>query len=230
MPALIFDLFGTLVDGRSDELAHEELSKFLAEVHGGAFRPEEHLSIYRRLVEERDIGSADAVWAALEVLSEQKGFKVAVSREDVEAIHAEFHGRYALIYDDAVGALEKAKSAVGKLGLVSDADTKVADAILDALGLRKYFDVVVTSGELGTKKPDPKLFIEAARRLRVSTRECAVIGDSWKDVEGGKKAGMKVVLVQRAAQQAWGTAYVPDDLASNLIEAVRKALKALTAQ
>ncbi len=230
MPALIFDLFGTLIDGRSDELAHEELSKFLAEVHEAAFSPDEHLAIYRKLVEGRDIGSADAVWAALIALSKQKDFKIAVSREDIETIHAEFHGRYALIYDDAEDALKKAKSAVGKLGLVSDADAVVAGTILDALGLRKYFNVVVTSGELGIKKPDPKLFIEAARRLRVSTRECAVIGDSWKDVEGGKKAGMKVVLVQRAAQQAWSTAYKPDDRASNLIEAVQKALKILTVQ
>ncbi len=227
MPAIIFDLFGTLIDGRSDELAHEELSKFLAEVHGMAFDPDEHLSLYRRLIEGHDISSADAVWAALVALSKQKGFEIAVSRKDIETIHAEFHGRYALVYEDAEEALKKAKSAVGKLGLVSDADATVAGAILDALGFRKYFDVVVTSGELGIKKPDPKLFVEAARRLRVSTRECAVVGDSWKDVEGGKKAGMKVVLVMRAGQQSWSTVYEPDDCASNLIEAVQKALNIL---
>lgn len=227
MPALILDLFGTLIDGRSDALAHEELSKHLSVVHEGVFTPEEHLRLYHELVEGEGLGSTEAVWRALAELSRLKGFELRLSREEVEELHLTYHGRHAIVFSDVEEALKKAKKYFQGVALVSDADARVARALLEHTGLSIHFNTVVTSGELGIRKPNPQLFLEAARRLRADPANCAVIGDSWKDIEGSKKAGMKAILITRSKPSEWKTTYEPDAQANNLIEAVEKATQLL---
>jgi len=230
LSAIIFDLFGTLIDESSDELAHKALSKYLADVHGGVFTAEEHLNLYHELIESRGLDSSEAVWEALLKLSKLKNFEVHVELKSIMELHVRFHAQYAVLYDDVAEAIEVARKFTDLLGVVSDADKDVALAILESAELLKYFSVVVTSGELGIRKPDPRLFLEACNRLGITPSECVVIGDSWRDVEGGKRAGMKVVLIARSPPSSWETSYEPDDRAGNLVEAVSKAIKLLTQQ
>ena len=49
------------------------------------------------------------------------------------------------------------------------------------------------SGELGVKKPDPRIFWEAASLLGAEPEECLYVGDAYEaDVIGSRKARMKV--------------------------------------
>jgi putative hydrolase of the HAD superfamily len=60
----------------------------------------------------------------------------------------------------------------------------------------KLFSALVTSEEMGSEKPDGKIFREACRRLRVVPKECVVVGDSWDhDVIGGLRIGARAVFV-----------------------------------
>jgi len=225
MKAIIFDLFGTLIDSRSDELAHRELSKYLSLIHG-SFSFEEHLRLYYEYT-SKGLSSAQAVWEALKRLAGIHNFSIKLSVKDIEELHVKYHVKYSILYNDVVKALEIAKSAIGVLGLVTDADIAVVNAILEHLGIRKYFNAVVVSEELGIRKPNPRLFLEVSRRLSVKPEKCVVIGDSWKDVEGGKRAGMKVILLLRSSKTEWPSPYKPDYEAKDLMEAVSKALKIL---
>jgi len=225
MKAIIFDLFGTLIDLRSDELAHKELSKYLSLIHG-TFNFEEHLRLYHEYA-SKGLSSVKAVWKALEKLACIHNFSIKLSMKDIEELHIKYHVKYSILFNDAIKALEMAKRAVDILGLVSDADVAVVNAILEHLGIKKYFNAIVTSEELSIRKPDPRLFLEVSRRLSVRPEKCVVIGDSWKDVEGGKKAGMKVVLLLRSGKAKWSSPYKPDYEAKDLVEAVSKALEAL---
>jgi len=225
MKAIIFDLFGTLIDLRSDELAHKELSKYLSLIHG-TFSFEEHLRLYHEYA-SKGLSSVKAVWEALKKLAEIRGFSIKLGIKDIEELHIKYHVKYSILFNDAIKALEMAKRAINVLGLVTDADVAVVNALLKHLGIRKYFNAIVTSEELGIKKPDPRLFLEAARRLSVRPENCVVIGDSWRDVEGGKRAGMKVILLLRSGESKWPYPYKPDYKAKDLIEAVSKALKVL---
>ena len=222
MPAILFDLFGTLIDLKSDEDAHLELARRLSELHKGAFSPPELHEIYKEL-ESQGLESVDAVMKALEELSRKRGFKVSVSREFVEALHRELHIEYVYPVPRVHEAVMLARRLCGKVALVSDADDVVARRIMDKLGVLNLFDAVVTSGALGVRKPDPRLFLEAAARLGVTPGECVVIGDSWRDVEGAHRSGMKVVLIK-------GREYrgpEPDEKAHNLVEAVMIAARIL---
>ncbi len=228
MHAILFDLFGTLITAESDDNAHRALSEKLAHIHNYVFSGEEHFQLYYELIHgrrsrEKIASSTKAVWEALRELSRKYGFELKIDYPSVRKLHLMFHIAYAEPYPDAVDALKKAKALCGKIGLVSDADNDMVYGILYRLGLLRYLDTIVTSEEIGVSKPDPKLFLVAAERLGVRPENTAMIGDSWKDVEGAKNAGMKAVLVLRRKEVLENLRVKPDDIVENLIEAVDKA-------
>ena len=85
-----------------------------------------------------------------------------------------------------------------KLGLVSNfAYVPGLWRMLQHFNLTKFFDAVVVSGELGLRKPHPKIFEEALKALEVEAGEAVIVGDSLKaDIYGAKRMGLKTVLVE----------------------------------
>jgi putative hydrolase of the HAD superfamily len=82
-----------------------------------------------------------------------------------------------------------------RLGVVSNFYGNL-EGILSAEGLRAHFSVVADSGVLGVEKPDPKIFLHAARALDSRPEECVMVGDSVpRDVKGAAAAGMRMALV-----------------------------------
>ncbi len=221
MRAVAIDLFGTIIKPESDDLAHEALAKAFAEMHGNAFEPEEMLEEYWRLVNEEGLESTEATWAALTKLARRLGFKLKVGRDDVERMHVAYHAKYAILFEDAIQALREARKLFDRTALLTDGDGPVVHAIVDALGIRKYFDVIVTRSDVRAKKPDPRLFIECVRRLGSNPSSTVMIGDRCADVEGAKDAGMLAVAVRELK----GCRREPDGVADGLLNAVRLAYK-----
>ncbi len=71
---------------------------------------------------------------------------------------------------------------------------------LELAGLRGRFEIVVCSDDVGRGKPDPDIFLEAARQLRVVPQGCLVLEDSEAGVQAAAAAGMRVVVVPDMAQ------------------------------
>jgi HAD superfamily hydrolase (TIGR01509 family) len=61
--------------------------------------------------------------------------------------------------------------------------------------LLKCFDAVVTGNEVQKGKPNPDIFLEAAKRIQVDASRCVVFEDSPSGVLGGKRAGSLVVAI-----------------------------------
>lgn len=86
----------------------------------------------------------------------------------------------------------------------SDCGTAIISAsrncvdVLDAAGIADLFDAKVDgidAGELGLKgKPDPAVFLEAARRLGVDPARAAVVEDALAGVEAGHRGGFALVI------------------------------------
>jgi beta-phosphoglucomutase len=70
-----------------------------------------------------------------------------------------------------------------------------ARRVLDMLGLAEEFDVVVTRDDVEHGKPDPEMYLLAARELRVGSEECLAIEDSPAGVKAALAAGMEIVAV-----------------------------------
>lgn len=96
-----------------------------------------------------------------------------------------------------------------------------APAVLEAAGVRDLFDAEVDGEEAGRLglpgKPDPAVFLEAARRLRTVPRRAVVVEDALAGVQAGHAGGFGLVIgVDRAGHAdelaAAGADVVVDDL------------------
>jgi HAD superfamily hydrolase (TIGR01509 family) len=67
--------------------------------------------------------------------------------------------------------------------------------VVDALGLRKYFDAFVTGHDLDRTKPDPQIFELSAERVGVPAERCVVFEDAESGIAAGLAAGMYCVGV-----------------------------------
>lgn len=134
--------------------------------------------------------------------------EVGVPKErmaDVQQVLWALHGERHLWTgtDPATGpALARLRSAGARLGVVSNSDGRVAEA-LEAAGLAGYFSVVVDSRLVGFEKPDPRIFLPALEALHVAPTEALYVGDLYEvDVVGARRAGMAVVLLDPAGLHA----------------------------
>lgn len=102
------------------------------------------------------------------------------------------------VYADVVPTLEDLRRRGAKLAVVSNWDSYLPK-LLAALGLDRFFPVVVVSALEGTSKPDPEIFLRACRRLEVRPAEAIHVGDSVaEDLAGARAAGLSALLLDRA--------------------------------
>jgi beta-phosphoglucomutase family hydrolase len=67
---------------------------------------------------------------------------------------------------------------------------------LDRLAIRDWFDAMVTAEDTPRHKPEPDVFLEAARRLGVGATGCVVFEDTDIGLEAARRAGMVEVDVR----------------------------------
>ena len=107
------------------------------------------------------------------------------------------------IFDDVISSdlLRKLKQSGVTLGVVSNWDSRL-HTILKSTGLADYFDFILASAEVGSAKPDKKIFIEAIRRSEVNAQEICHIGDDFRaDIQGAHSAGIEAILIDRNKKQ-----------------------------
>jgi HAD superfamily hydrolase (TIGR01509 family) len=109
----------------------------------------------------------------------------------------------AVPFSDARMVISKLSKEGVKLGIISNVSShEVALGILRKVGLRKYFQLVITSALTGIRKPDPAIFLYALMQLKLRPTQAVHVGDSEKhDVEGGSIAGLRTVLISRGLNQ-----------------------------
>ncbi len=80
-----------------------------------------------------------------------------------------------------------------KLAVASSSLKKYVHFILKKLRINEYFDIVVCGDEIKKSKPDPDIFLVAAKKLGMKQEECIVIEDTRNGVLAAKAAGMKCI-------------------------------------
>lgn len=92
---------------------------------------------------------------------------------------------------DWLGLLQEwgARQAIG-----SSAPLANIDALLEELRIRSYFDAVVSGADL-PGKPDPAVYLEAARQIGVLPKRCVVVEDAVAGVKAANRGGMRCIAV-----------------------------------
>lgn len=89
--------------------------------------------------------------------------------------------------------LEKLKANNFKIALASSSPMKYIARVLEEFAIEEYFGIKVSGEELARSKPNPDIYIKAARLLDEPVQKCIVIEDSYHGVTAAKKAGMKCI-------------------------------------
>lgn len=77
------------------------------------------------------------------------------------------------------------------IALASSALDMWINMVLDRFELRPFFDVIVSSEDVGNKgKPEPDIYLLTAKKLNINPKDCIVIEDSKNGVLSAKNAGM----------------------------------------
>lgn len=101
------------------------------------------------------------------------------------------------LYDDVVPAVQRLKDRGIRVGVISNWDGRLV-RLLGELGVGSMLDTIVSSADVGLRKPDPRIFELACERLSVLPTEAAHVGDHhYADLLGARALGMKAVLIDR---------------------------------
>jgi len=118
-----------------------------------------------------------------------------------------------------------------KLGVITNTVTSREEHVRMALrriDIEKYFDVVVTSVDVGFNKPDERIFSAALKAVNVKPDEAVMVGNRISaDIVGGNRIGMKTILFK------WNERYLneiksPEEQPTQTINSLKELPKILT--
>jgi phosphoglycolate phosphatase len=186
---VIFDLDGTLIDSRLD-LVHS-VNAALRHIQRPEL-PDDVIASYvgdgAPILIQRALGGEAADEALV-----RKGLEFFLS---YYRAHKLDHTTVYAGISDALAAIRASGNGVPRqLAVLTNKPVIPSRAIVEALGLGKYFSQVYGGNSFATKKPDP----EGARRLLgesgVRPEQAAIVGDSHVDIRTGRNAGLWTVGV-----------------------------------
>ncbi|RLD09117.1 MAG: hypothetical protein DRI56_04820 [Chloroflexota bacterium] len=133
----------------------------------------------------------------------RKKFSVAgISEEEVDELLPQvaplMEERYApqsSVPADVPPTLSALRKERFTLGLVSNRSNPFQEEI-EGLGLAEFFDFAITAGEVGSWKPDEKIFLHALKLAQSAPENALYVGDNYyADIIGAQEAGLHSILV-----------------------------------
>lgn len=191
--AVIFDLFGTLIENFTTEGYLEVLSEMARAM---AVPEDEFQRAWLATIHERMTGRAGGQRAAIEHVCRAIEFEPEPDRvTDAVEIRLDFTRRTLKPRADAIATLTQLRHAGCKLGLISDCTAEVPE-LWPATPFAALIDDPVFSCSVGLMKPDPAIYGLACERLSVHPDRCIYVGDgSNRELNGALDAGMYPVLI-----------------------------------
>lgn len=100
-----------------------------------------------------------------------------------------------IFYKDAKEVIPRLKNEY-KLAVVSDAWPSLENVFIDA-DMKKYFEIIVISTQIGVLKPDEKMYKMAIETLKINNSESIFIDDNIDNCIGAEKLGIRSILMSR---------------------------------
>jgi phosphoglycolate phosphatase len=187
LPALIFDLDGTLVDTAPDLL--NALNAVLVEE---GRRPAD-IDDLRRLIGH---GARLMLGEAFALSGERP------APERVEALIDRFIGHYrdhlmdeSRPYSGVVETLKTLKRDGARMAVLTNKPEEMAVPLLRALDLTQYFEAIHGAGRYSYMKPDPRVMHHVLDELGADHGHAVMIGDSATDVATARAVGIPVIVL-----------------------------------
>lgn len=183
--AVVFDLDGVLVDAR--EWHYEALNNALG-LFGYNISREEHESTYNGLPTRKK----------LQMLTMSVGLPASL-----HPFISEMKQQYTMELIKGRcrpdGELQKTlawlKSEGFRLVVASNAIHESVEKMVKYSGLEEYFEFILSNLDVAKPKPEPDIYLEAAKRLGLQPEECVAVEDNINGIKSASSAGMRVVVV-----------------------------------
>jgi len=182
--AVIFDMDGVLLD--SEPLHHHAASAVLLE---DGHRPLS-LAEYTRYLGTTD----EDMWRDLRTTRGLgRPHEHYLSRFDAHVLAA--YRQHAIAAPGAIDLLDWLTACGLPLAVASSSRAQWVETCLDTIGIRRYFEGIAAGDMVARGKPDPEIFLLAARQLQAQPARCIVIEDSPAGVTAARRAGMLTIAV-----------------------------------
>ena len=180
--AVIWDMDGVLVD--TGQFHYRAWRRLLSENGRGLTEKE--------FLESFGIRSVDILRRALGDRSPEELRQLARRKEEYYREEVAGHVQPLPGVRDILRSLHQAGFSQA---IASSAPPKNIGLVLESTGIGEYFDAIVSGDEVSAGKPDPEIFLEAARRLGAAPSRCVVIEDAIAGVEAAVAARMRCIAV-----------------------------------
>lgn len=107
-----------------------------------------------------------------------------------------------IVREDGIEALAGVREFLERLAeadvprvIGSSTELKNIETVLDVIGLREFFQGIVSADDATHGKPHPEIFLKAAERTGVDPRRCVVLEDTHVGIEAARAGEMKVIGV-----------------------------------
>ena len=183
--AIIFDLDGVLADS---EPWWNEIDAQLLREYGAKYHGEYHENVL-------------GVSFRLAVEFYKKKFGISAPTKELMRrrgeIATEFFAHRVGLFPNAKEVLNELRNIESpvRLGLATSSVSASARPFLDRHQLTGLFEVIVAGDEIERGKPEPDIYLRAAKKLGVAANECLVIEDSLSGIAAAKAAKMRVAAI-----------------------------------
>ncbi len=208
---VIFDLYGTLIDIRTDEQSPglwAEMARVYAE-NGAKYSPEELKTGYFATVAEFERGSprlrGDDHEAHPEIELQyvfqrlyldrgvDAGMELAVSTGE---LFRDASMEYIRLYPGARKLLSELREKGKKVWLLSNAQAIFTRLELRKTGIDKLFDGIYLSSDYGIKKPDPRFFMTLLAQRGIDPATAVMVGNDGEcDIRPARALGLAAVYI-----------------------------------
>ena len=184
--AVIFDLDGTLVDSfKAHYLAMKDAFKEVdVEITESEFK-----TLFGKFI---NVIISDHLKNIGKTLASTEISEIANRKQEI------FREKYVdkvMLLDGGIDCLEKLEKTGYKISLASNSNKKNIDAMIDSVGIRKYFKHIISVDDIKHPKPHPQMFNEAAKNMDVQNENCIVIEDSIHGIQAAKAGRMNSIAV-----------------------------------
>jgi|TARA_B100001971_G_scaffold9107_1_gene7477 beta-phosphoglucomutase family hydrolase len=179
--AVIFDMDGVIIDSEGLDMEVKQ-----------ALLKEFKLKISKKKIIEKTGETARDFFAYVNKLN-NTNFDVEMLIERKMSLQRKIFRDKLRLFPYVKEFLRELKKNKVKIALASSSRMEKIEFVLNLLRLRGKFDVIVSADDVKKGKPNPEIFLKAAKRLRIKPKDCVVIEDSVHGVRAAKGAGMHCI-------------------------------------
>ncbi|MCX8056059.1 MAG: HAD-IA family hydrolase [Ignavibacteria bacterium] len=177
---IIFDIDGTLTS--TNELIFATFNHIAQKYEGRTYSDEEIIAMF---------GPTEDV-----ILREKfNGDKFKEVYDEYYKFYRENHPRMADLYPGIVDILKELKQKNIITAIFTGKGRKTTDITLEVLGIKNFFDLIITGDDVVNHKPSPEGIIKFLNEFNLKKEEVLMVGDSIADIIASREAGIDIASV-----------------------------------